>query len=110
MKKMTGAPGVAGALDLLSQFMPNEEVRAFAVERLGNVDNDTLQCILHTLVHDLRYESRVHSSPLSRFLLKRALLDQRVCCDLYWALEVNSASAAFGVRAIEGEGFSWGEE
>jgi len=85
-------------MDLLSRYMPNAEVRKFAVDRLKGVDVEELLCYLNTLVHDIRYEPTPDPSPLVEFLIEAALSDARLRNDLFWALTVASESAKYRVR------------
>jgi hypothetical protein len=89
--------GADGALDLLSRYVPNLQVRKFAVERLHTVDTEELLCYLATLVHDIRYEPTPDPSPLVEFLLDAAVKDLRVRNDLYWTLVVAGGSATYRV-------------
>jgi phosphatidylinositol kinase/protein kinase (PI-3 family) len=102
---------IEDALELLGPNFKNSNVRTYAVERLKKANDGELELYLLQLVQALRYESIANQStdfsivelnesiigpssslltdsltPLSQFLVERALLDDRLGSFLYWYL------------------------
>lgn len=74
-----------GALELLFFNQPSSIVRLYAVERLEEMADDSLEAVLLQLVQTLRFES-FHYSALARFLLRRAVRDRRLGQSFFWHL------------------------
>lgn len=103
---------IEDALELLGSNFKNPGVRTYAVERLKKANDSELELYLLQLVQALRYESLMGGStdfsivelneslaigqsssvmsdaltPLSQFLVERALLNDRLGSFLYWYL------------------------
>ncbi|XP_054004897.1 phosphatidylinositol 4-phosphate 3-kinase C2 domain-containing subunit beta isoform X1 [Hylaeus anthracinus] len=73
------------ALQLLLPCFPDMKVREMAVGWIRELSNDELVDYLPQLLQALKHET-YESSPLSRFLLERALLSSRVAHHIYWLL------------------------
>ena len=61
------------------------KVREMAVNRIRELTNDELVNYLPQLLQALKHET-YEASPMSRFLLERALLSPRVAHHIYWLL------------------------
>lgn len=107
---------IEDALELLGPNFKNITVRTYAVERLKKAHDNELELYLLQLVQALRYESLSNNgshensefsivelngsstssvlnpslSPLSQFLVERALVNDRLGSFLYWYLNVES--------------------
>ncbi|KRT80159.1 C2 domain containing protein [Oryctes borbonicus] len=76
------------AVQLLLPTFPDVEVRHFAVMWMNGLTSDELVDFLPQLVVALRHET-YEDSPLSAFLLRRALQSLRVAHHLFWLLSHN---------------------
>lgn len=85
------------ALELLDANFGDESVRAWAVERLESLSDDTLVDYLVQLIQVLKYEP-YHDSALARFLLRRSLLSRRVGHHLFWHLKAEMESPDVAIR------------
>jgi len=86
MAKWAKLPG-SQALQLLDAHYPAPEVREYAVGCLRNISDMDLEDYLLQLVQVLKYEP-FHDSPLSRFLLQRAVQNrERIGHLLFWYLK-----------------------
>ncbi|KAJ9161603.1 Phosphatidylinositol 3-kinase VPS34 [Coniochaeta hoffmannii] len=87
---------VDDALELLGPTFDNSEVRAYAVARLGNSDDNELLLYLLQLVQALKYEhisteankDATQKSSLARFLIRRAVDSFMLGNYFYWYLMV----------------------
>ena len=80
------------ALQLLDAHYPAREVREYAVNCLRNVPDIDIEDYMLQLVQVLKYEP-FHDSPLSRFLLQRALQNrERLGHLLFWYLKAELSS------------------
>ncbi len=77
----------ADALELLSKFFTNKEVRDFAVNQLRRADNEELADYLLQLVQALRYEAG-YPSLLSAFLVERCSQSLDLANFFSWFLTV----------------------
>lgn len=73
------------ALELMLPRYPDLEVRKAAVKWFSKISNDQLVDFLPQLLQALKHDT-YEASPLSRFLLARALESPRVAHYLYWLL------------------------
>ncbi|XP_020281887.1 phosphatidylinositol 4-phosphate 3-kinase C2 domain-containing subunit beta isoform X1 [Pseudomyrmex gracilis] len=73
------------ALQLLLPCFPDMKVREKAVEWIRELSNDELIDYLPQLLQAMKHET-YEASPLTRFLLERALLSPRVAHHIYWLL------------------------
>ncbi|KAJ8598282.1 hypothetical protein CTAYLR_006012 [Chrysophaeum taylorii] len=74
------------ALQLLNLRFPDPRIRGYAVRCLDALADDELAAITLQLVQVVKFEVN-HDTPLSRFLLRRALRNPVVCGHaLYWSL------------------------
>lgn len=75
------------ALQLLDRKFMDPVIRAFAVNCLETLDDEELSLYMLQLCQQLKYEIYVDSA-LSRFLLRRALLNPRIIGHIfYWQLQ-----------------------
>lgn len=74
------------ALELLDARFADQEVRKYAVSHLEELTNAEVEDYLLQLCQVLKHET-YHDSPLSRFLLQRAIRNKRVGHYLYWSLK-----------------------
>ncbi|ODV74469.1 phosphatidylinositol 3-kinase VPS34 [Cyberlindnera jadinii NRRL Y-1542] len=111
---------IEDSIELLGPNFKNSTVRTYAVERLKKAHDDELELYLLQLVQALRYETLTNSSsdfsivglnesmlggasssgsvlddsqsltPLSQFLVERALLNERLGSFLYWYLNTEA--------------------
>jgi phosphatidylinositol-4,5-bisphosphate 3-kinase len=88
------------ALELLDYAYPDQGVRSFAVECLGNVSDEDLLLYLLQLVQAIKHEVYLECD-LVKFLIKRALNNQKIGHYLFWhlksELQVASVSIRFGL-------------
>ncbi|KAJ3643840.1 hypothetical protein Zmor_026526 [Zophobas morio] len=88
------------ALELLDYAYPDQRVRSFAVECLGNVSDEDLLLYLLQLVQAIKHEMYLECD-LVKFLIKRALNNQKIGHYLFWhlksELQVASVSIRFGL-------------
>ncbi|KAK5582911.1 hypothetical protein RB653_004500 [Dictyostelium firmibasis] len=88
------------ALELLDAKHANRKVREFAVTCLEDLSEDELVDILLQLVQVLKYEP-FHDSKLSRFLLRKAILNRNIGHSFFWYLKsdlhVSNLSERFGI-------------
>ncbi|KAJ6220646.1 hypothetical protein RDWZM_006458 [Blomia tropicalis] len=73
------------ALELLDYAYPDSAVRKYAVECLKELSHDDLSQYLLQIVQALKHESYIYND-LVRFLLERALENQRIGHTLFWLL------------------------
>ncbi|XP_071564109.1 phosphatidylinositol 4-phosphate 3-kinase C2 domain-containing subunit beta isoform X3 [Temnothorax nylanderi] len=73
------------ALQLLLPCFPDMKVREMAVDWIRELSNDELVDYLPQLLQAMKHET-YEASPLTRFLLERALLSPRVAHYIYWLL------------------------
>lgn len=73
------------ALELLDYAYADQNVRNFAVRCLKDVTDDDLSLYLLQLAQALKHENYL-ACPLTEFLLKRALNNQRIGHYLFWHL------------------------
>jgi len=78
---------IADALELLSSYFQNEDVRIYAVNQLHRADDEEFQGYLLQLVQALRYEAK-YPSYLSDFLISRGAQSFPICNLLHWYLTV----------------------
>jgi len=64
---------------------PDMKVREMAVEWIRELSNDELVDYLPQLLQAMKHET-YEASPLTQFLLERALLSPRVAHHIYWLL------------------------
>lgn len=76
---------VEKALELLDYAYADQNVRNFAVRCLRDVTDDDLSLYLLQLAQALKHENYL-ACPLTEFLLKRALNNQRIGHFLFWHL------------------------
>ena len=77
------------ALALLDGQFGDFRVRIFAVEKLASLKDSAISLFMPQLVQALKYELW-HKSPLSEFLLEKALQNTRVIGHtLFWCLKAN---------------------
>jgi hypothetical protein len=77
------------ALALLDGQFGDLRVRIFAVEKLAMLKDSQIALFMPQLIQALKYEL-FHSSPLSEFLLEKALQNTRVVGHaLFWCLKAN---------------------
>lgn len=76
---------VEKALELLDYAYADQNVRNFAVRCLKDVTDDDLSLYLLQLAQALKHENYL-ACPLTEFLLKRALNNQRIGHFLFWHL------------------------
>ncbi|XP_028968008.1 phosphatidylinositol 4-phosphate 3-kinase C2 domain-containing subunit alpha [Galendromus occidentalis] len=102
------------ALTLLLPQFPDSEVRRVAVSWIKYVGSDELCDHLPQLVQALRFEAW-EDSPVTWFLLERALTSTRVAHQMYWLLRQNEANVLSkrrvrmmmaALRIIAGSAFS----
>ncbi|KYQ59052.1 Phosphatidylinositol-4,5-bisphosphate 3-kinase catalytic subunit beta isoform [Trachymyrmex zeteki] len=91
---------VEKALELLDYAYADQNVRNFAVRCLRDVTDDDLSLYLLQLAQALKHENYL-ACPLTEFLLKRALNNQRIGHFLFWHLrsemQVGAVSVRFGL-------------
>ncbi|XP_033095415.1 phosphatidylinositol 4,5-bisphosphate 3-kinase catalytic subunit beta isoform-like [Anneissia japonica] len=96
------------ALLLLDYNFADMMVRNFAVECLNRLTDDQLSQYLLQVVQAIKYESHLDCE-LCRFLLKRALANQRIGHFLFWHLRAEmhhlNVSTRFGLML---EAYCWG--
>ncbi|XP_072757955.1 phosphatidylinositol 4-phosphate 3-kinase C2 domain-containing subunit beta isoform X8 [Anoplolepis gracilipes] len=73
------------ALQLLLPCFPDMKVREMAVGWIREISNDELVDYLPQLLQAMKHET-YEASPLTRFLLERALFSPRVAHHIYWLL------------------------
>ncbi|XP_011630891.1 phosphatidylinositol 4-phosphate 3-kinase C2 domain-containing subunit beta isoform X2 [Pogonomyrmex barbatus] len=73
------------ALQLLLPCFPDMKVREMAVDWIRELSNDELVDYLPQLLQAMKHET-YEASPLTQFLLERALLSPRVAHYIYWLL------------------------
>ncbi|KAG7196586.1 hypothetical protein KM043_013079 [Ampulex compressa] len=73
------------ALQLLLPCFPDMKVREMAVSWIRELSNDELVDYLPQLLQAMKHEA-YEASPLTKFLLERALLSPRVAHHIYWLL------------------------
>jgi len=78
---------IADALELLSGYFTNEDVRVYAVKQLQRADNEELDAYLLQLVQALRYEEQ-YPSFLSEFLINRCVQTLNLANFFHWYLSV----------------------
>ena len=78
---------VEKALELLDYAYADQNVRNFAVRCLRDVTDDDLSLYLLQLAQALKHENYL-ACPLTEFLLKRALNNQRIGHFLFWHLRL----------------------
>lgn len=83
--KVWERPSAEDALELLDSQFADHHVRAYAVECLDKLSDEQLLMYLSQLVQVLKYES-FFDCDLARFLLRRALQNQRIGHFFYWYL------------------------
>ena len=98
-------PSPTQALKLLDAKFADPQVRAYAVERLGEMSDTALAELVLQLTQVLKYESR-HDSALARLLLRRALrCPHQVGHRFFWALKAEmhlpEVSERFGLLLQE---------
>ena len=80
-------PPSVGALQLLDRRFMDPKVRAYAVHCLENLSDQELALYMLQLCQQLKFENYIDSA-LSRFLLRRALLNQRLIGHIFfWFLQ-----------------------
>ncbi|XP_064211138.1 phosphatidylinositol 4,5-bisphosphate 3-kinase catalytic subunit delta isoform [Tribolium castaneum] len=88
------------ALELLDYAYPDQRVRSFAVECLDDVSDEDLLLYLLQLVQAIKHEMYLECD-LVKFLIKRALNNQKIGHYLFWhlksELQVPSVSVRFGL-------------
>jgi hypothetical protein len=91
------------ALDLLDVTFMDEQIRTHAVNALRGLSDNKLIAYLLQLTQVLKYES-YFDCELARFLLSRALKNQRVGHFFFWYLrsEMHIAEVCFGLFCIAG--------
>jgi phosphatidylinositol 3-kinase len=95
---------VDDALELLGPTFDNSEVRAYAVQRLRNADDNELLLYLLQLVQALKYEhisteanhEATQKSSLARFLIARAVNNFMLGNYFYWYLMVECEDSSPG--------------
>lgn len=80
---------VEKALELLDYAYADQNVRNFAVRCLRDVTDDDLSLYLLQLAQALKHENYL-ACPLTEFLLKRALNNQRIGHFLFWHLRLEA--------------------
>ncbi|XP_072175298.1 phosphatidylinositol 4,5-bisphosphate 3-kinase catalytic subunit beta isoform-like [Diadema setosum] len=85
------------AMELLDYRYPDVSVRQFAVECLKSLTDDQFSQYLLQLVQALKYETHLDCA-LGRFLLDRALSNQRIGHFLFWHLRAEMHQAAVTTR------------
>lgn len=88
---------VEKALELLDYAYADQNVRNFAVRCLKDVTDDDLSLYLLQLAQALKHENYL-ASPLTEFLLKRALNNRRIGHFLFWHLR--SVVTAFCMQFV----------
>lgn len=83
------------ALELLSSFFRNQDVRRYAVSRLARASDEELNSYLLQLVQALRYEDQ-YPSELSRFLIDRACRTLYLANFLHWFVIVETGDTDKG--------------
>eukprot|EP00053_Salpingoeca_punica_P012500 m.111953 g.111953 ORF g.111953 m.111953 type:complete len:1024 (-) comp15963_c0_seq1:1685-4756(-) len=100
MLRLWAALSPEDALELLDAGYPDEMIRRHAVAALETLTDDKLISYLLQLVQVLKFESYLNND-LARFLLRRALRNQRVGHFLFWYLRsemhVPESSLRFGL-------------
>ena len=84
---------VEKALELLDYAYADQNVRNFAVRCLRDVTDDDLSLYLLQLAQALKHENYL-ACPLTEFLLKRALNNQRIGHFLFWHLRLEATEFA----------------
>lgn len=88
------------ALELLDYAYPDQGVRSFAVDCLGNVSDEDLLLYLLQLVQAIKHEMYLECD-LVKFLIRRALFNQKIGHYLFWHLksemQVPSVTIRFGL-------------
>ena len=80
-------PSAVQALQLLDRRFMDPKVRAYAVHCLESLPDDQLVLYMLQLCQQLKFESHIDSA-LSRFLLRRALMQPRLLGHIYfWLLQ-----------------------
>lgn len=74
------------ALDLLDAAYGDQSIRAYAVQCLDQMTDEKLQTFLLQLVQVLKYEAYLNCD-LARFLLRRALRNQRIGHFFFWCVQ-----------------------
>lgn len=91
---------VEKALELLDYAYADQAVRSFAVQCLKSVSDEDLSLYLLQLVQALKHEAYLYCD-LVEFLLRRALMNQKIGHYLFWHLrsemQVPSVSVRFGL-------------
>ncbi|XP_065917806.1 phosphatidylinositol 4,5-bisphosphate 3-kinase catalytic subunit gamma isoform-like isoform X3 [Dysidea avara] len=88
---------LAVAFKLLDCDCPDEFVRAFAVERLRELNDDELISYLLQLVQALKFEIN-HDSALARFLLERALQNKLIGHFFFWHSRCEAQNPQYTAR------------
>lgn len=81
------------ALQLLDHKYPDERVHEYAVKCLSaaQVQDETIEMFMFQLVQALKHQN-YHDSALCRFLMKRALNNQRLGHKFFWSLRCEISS------------------
>lgn len=87
MPKWTSLP-IEQALELLGSQYSVPAIRQLAVRSLSDTKDAILECLLMPLVVALRYEPASEPSPLSLFLIERAVACPYLAMPLFWCLTV----------------------
>lgn len=82
------------SIQLLAPSIPDEYIRARAVEQLIKLPDDELYDYLPQLVQALRFEKCV-DCPLFWLLIERALKSVRIANSLYWQIKLNACDKLF---------------
>ena len=85
------------ALELLDYQYADQNARSYAVECLRELSDNQLLHFLLQLVQVLKYESYL-DCPLTRFLLERALRNQKIGHYLFWHLRAEMHHSEVAVR------------
>ena len=84
------------ALQLFDYAYPDENVRRFAVKCLKKASDDIINCYLLQLAQALKHESYFQCD-LAEFLMERALNNQHIGHQLFWALKAEMSSPIVGL-------------
>jgi hypothetical protein len=93
-------PSAVQALQLLDRRFMDPKVRAYAAHCLEDLPDDELALYMLQLCQQLKFENHVDSA-LSRFLLRRALTNQKLIGHIYfWLLQSEVANKDVSKRFI----------
>jgi len=85
------------ALELLDCKYADLTVRRYAVIWLENLSDEDLGQYLLQLVQTLKFEQYI-DNPLTRFLLRRALMNRKIGHFFFWHLKSEMSSPVFSIR------------